>query len=176
MSELNKLIDARIQRAMAKRRPAFRGRLKRINTAPGVSMVQCVGTDNEPLPGLELMQHYGFTACPLGDAQVIVLPLGGKTSQGVIIATEDSQYRIKQLADGEVAIYSHNGDSIVLKNGRLIEITTETLKINATTKVEMNTPLLQVNNGDVKADNISLKYHRNKDVQSGSGISGEAVV
>jgi phage baseplate assembly protein V len=176
MSGINKLIDARIERALAKRRPAFRARLKRINTEPGVSMVQCVGANGEVLPDLELMQQYGFTASPLGDTQAIVIPLGGRTSQGVIIATEDGQYRIKQLAPGEVAIYSHNGDSIILKNGRTIEITTETLLINATTKVEMNTPLLQVNDGDIKADDISLKHHRNKDVQSGSDISGEAVV
>jgi len=175
MSGLNKLIDARIQRALAKRRSAFRGRLKRINTAPGVSMVQCVGVNGEVLPDLELMQQYGWTSHPLGDTQAVVLPLGSKTSQGVIIATENSQYRIKQLAAGEVAIYSHNGDSVVLKNGRVIEITTETLVINATTKIEMNTPLVQINNGDVKADEISLKHHRNKDVQSGTGTSGEAV-
>lgn len=172
----NKLIDARIARALSRRRGPFRARLKRINTAPGVSMVQCVGVNGEVLPDLELMQQYGLTSHPLGETQAVVLPLGGKTSQGVIIATEDGQYRIKQLAPGEVAIYSHNGDSVVLKNGRVIEITTETLRINATIKVEMNTPLLQVKAGDIKADDISLKHHRNKDVQSGTGTSGEAVV
>ena len=172
---MNKQIDNRIKRHLASIRQPFRGKVKLVNSAPGVSMVQIVGVNGEVLPDLEYAQHYGLTSVPLDGSQVVVVPLGGKSSQGVIIASEHGNYRIKQLKPGEVAIYSHNGDQIVLRDGRTIEITTQTLKINASIKVQMNTPLLQVNAGDIKADDISLKHHRNKDVQPGSGNSGEAI-
>jgi phage gp45-like len=64
---------------------------------------------------------------------------------------------------------------IVLKRGRIVEITTQTLKINASTKVEVNSPLLQVNGGDVKADTISLKTHKHGGVSTGSGQTGVPV-
>jgi hypothetical protein len=48
-------------------------------------------------------------------------------------------------------------------------MTTQTLTINATTKVEMTTPLLQITGGDVKADTISLKGHKHNGGSIGSG-------
>lgn len=169
-------IDKRINRALGRIRQAFRGVINTVNTAPGVSLLQVSGMAGETAQDNELFQDYGYTSvCPAG-TQAIVLPIGGKTSQGVIIATEHAAYRVKGLKSGEVAIYTAEGDSIILKNGHLIEVSTQTLKINATTKVEMNTPLLQVNDGDIKADDISLKNHRTSQVQFGTGVSGVPVV
>jgi phage baseplate assembly protein V len=166
-------IDKRIARAMSGVRKAFRCVIGTVNTAPNISLTQAAGLAGEKVQDNELFQHYGFSSNPPAGSQAIVLPLGGKTSQGVIIATEHGSYRIKGLKPGEVAIYTDEGDSIVLKRGRLIEASTETLKINATTKVEMNTPLLQVNGGDIKADTVSLKHHKNKGVMTGTGLSDE---
>lgn len=169
-------IDKRINRAMGRIRQAFRGVINTVNTAPGVSLLQVSGMAGETAQDNELFQDYGFSSVPPAGTECVVLPIGGKTSQGIIIATEHAAYRIKALQGGEVAIYTAEGDSIVLKNGHLIEVTTQTLKINAATKVEMNTPLLQVNDGDIKADDISLKNHRTSEVQSGTGVSGVPVV
>jgi phage baseplate assembly protein V len=166
-------VDKRIARAMSGVRQAFRGMIGAANTAPNIALVQVSGLAGETVQDNEFFQHYGISSNPPLGSQVIVLPLGGKTSQGVVIASEHVMYRIKNLQSGEVAIYTDEGDSIVLKRGRLIEVTTETLKINATTKVEMNTPLLQVNGGDIKADTVSLKHHKNKGVTTGVGVSDE---
>lgn len=64
-------------------------------------------------------------------------------------ATEHGTYRMKGLKTGEVAIYTDEGDSIVLKRGRLIEVTTQTLRINtqvmevnASSKIDLNTPMV----------------------------------
>jgi len=165
-------IDSRIARKLASIRKPFRGRLHGIaNTKPGVTLISGIGLAGEPIQDNELFQHYGITTCPPEGSEFIVLPIGGKTSQGVIIATEHGTYRLKGLKPGEVALYSDEGDSVVLKRGRLIEATTVTFKINASNKVEMNTPLLQVNGGDIKADDISLKEHRTSGVTRGSQIS-----
>ena len=124
---------------------------------------------------MERFQNYGFTSQPHPGAEVAAVFVGGNRDHGLVLAIDDRRYRHKDLLTGEVAIYTAEGDSVVMKNGRIIEITTQTLKINATTqieintptmlvsastKVEMTTPLLQVTNGDVKADTISLKTHR----------------
>jgi phage baseplate assembly protein V len=161
-------VDKRIARAMAGVRKAFRCVIGTVNTAPNIALMQAAGLAGEKVQDNELFQHYGFSSNPPAGSQAIVLPLGGKTSQAVIIATEHGSYRIKNLKSGEVAIYTDEGDSIILKRNHLIEATTQTFKINATTKVEMNTPLLQVNGGDVKADAISLKTHVHPDPQGGN--------
>jgi phage baseplate assembly protein V len=137
--------------------------------------VQVSGLAGETVQDNELFQHYGWTSHAPAGTEAVVLPIGGNSSQGIIIATEHAQYRIKDLAAGEVAIYTDEGDSIVLKRGHLIEVTTQTLKINATTKVEMNTPLLQVNGGDVKADSISLVHHLHGNVQNGGSQTSAPV-
>jgi len=160
-------IDRRINRALTGIRQAFRGVLGIANTAPNIALVQIAGLTGETVQDNELFQHYGYSSNPPAGSAVIVLPLGGKSSQGVIIASEHAQFRVKNLKPGEVAIYTAEGDSIVLKNGHLIEVTTQTLKITATTKVDITTPLLQVNGGDIKADAISLKGHKHSDPQGG---------
>jgi phage baseplate assembly protein V len=119
---------------------AFRGRGRAINTAAPVQLVDGEGMAGEPIRGAELMQHYGFTSTPPAGFMFACLPIGGKTAHGIIVATEHGTYRLKGLKTGEVALYSDEGDSIVLKRGRVIEVTTETYRINASKAIELNAP------------------------------------
>ncbi|TVO57519.1 phage baseplate assembly protein V [Denitromonas halophila] len=146
-----KTIDARVQRAMGQVRKAFRAVISRVNAAPAVALVQAEGLAGEPIRDAELFQHYGLTSVPPPGTMAVVLPIGGKTAHGIVIGTEHGAYRIKGLKDGEVAIYTDEGDSIVLKRGRLIEVTTNTLKITAATKVQIDTPLITTT-AQVQAD------------------------
>lgn len=133
-------IDARIRRALGGIRLAFRGVITRVTSDAPVQLVQLDGVAGEQLQDNELMQHYGFTSNPPAGTMAVVLPVGGKTAHGIVVATEHGSYRLRALKPGELAIYTDEGDSIVLKRGRLIEVTTQTLRINATTKVEITTP------------------------------------
>lgn len=140
-------IDTRIRRHMAGIRQAFRGVITLVKAASNVQLVQFDGVSDEQGQDAELFQHYGFTSNPPGGTMAIVLPIGGKTSHGVIIATEHGSYRLKGLKPGEVALYTDEGDSIVLKRGHLIDVTTETLRfntkvmeVNASEKVDFNAP------------------------------------
>lgn len=138
-------IDARIRRHVAGIRQTFRGVLTLVKTAGAVQLVQVDGLAGEQLQDAELFQHYGLTSNPPPGTMAVVVPVGGKTSHGIVIATEHGSYRLKNLASGEVAIYTDEGDSIVLKRGRLIEVTTQTLRVNAPTLIEFNTQKVQVN-------------------------------
>ena len=151
-------IDKRFRRLVAGIRQAFRGVGTRVNSDAPVQLFQGEGLAGEQLQDNELMQHYGFTSRPPPGFMYVCLPIGGKTAHGIAVATEHASYRMKGLKSGEMAIYTDEGDSIVMKRGHLIEVTTQTLRINATTLVEINTPKVQMNaplvatTGQVKAD------------------------
>lgn len=112
-------------------RQAFRGKLTVVNSNASVQRAQVSGLAEETLQDIEQLQQFGFTSSPPAGSDVIVLPLGGNTSHGIIVATEHSSYRIKSLASGEVAVYNQSGASIILKNNKIIDIDCEILNIKA---------------------------------------------
>lgn len=158
-------MDRRIKRAMSGVRQAFRGMLGTANTALNIALVQVAGAAGETVQDNELMQHYGFSSNPPAGSAVIVLPLGGKTSQAVIIASEHGLYRIKNLAAGETVIYNHHGDKVWIKQDGTIDVM-------ASSKVTVHSPLVEVPAGDVIAGGISLKNHKHGGVQAGSAQTG----
>jgi phage baseplate assembly protein V len=101
--------------------------------------------------GVERFQNYGFTSKPHVGAEGVVVFVGGNRDHGLCIAVDDRRYRVKGLADGEVAIYTDEGDKIHLKRGNVIELTTQTFRVSASTKCEFNTPLATFS-GAVQAD------------------------
>jgi phage baseplate assembly protein V len=144
---------ARLMREQAARerqqfRQAFRAVAAR-NKHGKLIGVDMQGLAGETVTG-ELFQHYGFTSAPLAGAEYIAIPVGGNSKHTVVVASEDGRYRIT-LKDGEVALYSDEGDYVHLKRGRVVEVVTETLLVKAGTKVRFETPLLEVT-GDVKVD------------------------
>lgn len=114
------------------------------------------GRVGETLRDRELLQHYGFTSRPLPGSEGIVLTKGNVV---YLIASDDRRYRI-ELEDGEVALYTDEGDYIHFRRGRQIhvvsgnkvvvdaaeevEVNTKWAAINATESAEVNSPAVQV--------------------------------
>jgi len=140
-----------IDRALSAIRRPFRAVLTAIRLVTAIQLVQADAMAGEQLQEAELIQHYGFTSAPLNGSQMVVLPLGGKTAHGIIIATEHGSYRFKLTAQGEVALYTDEGDHIYLKRGRVVEIDTATLLVKASTKVRFETPAVETT-GKIDAD------------------------
>lgn len=140
-----KVIDARIRRQLSGIRLAFRGVITLVKAAGAVQLVQLDGLSGERLQDAELFQQYGCTTNPPAGSMAIVIPIGGNTAHGIIIATEHGTYRLKGLKPGESALYTDEGDSIILKRGRIMEATTQTFRINAATKIELNSPIITGN-------------------------------
>ncbi|EGR7329445.1 phage baseplate assembly protein V [Salmonella enterica] len=138
------IISQRINQALARIRQAFRIRLGATDSAAAVQRIQAQGIGNENLQGAELFQHYGFTSHPQPGTMGIVLPLGGVSSHGIVIATEHGAYRLKSLRPGEVALYTDEGAKIVLRRGKLIEADCETFRVNCT-DFEVNSKQATVN-------------------------------
>lgn len=120
--------------------------------------------DETPLLGL-----YGVASRPLPGADGVLIFVAGDRSKGIVIATNDRRYQI-ELAEGEVALHSDEGDSVHLRRGRVVRIV-------AGTRLEIDTPLITTTGrieaaGDVLAGTVSLRHHRTTQVQAGSGLSG----
>ncbi|RQZ25137.1 phage baseplate assembly protein V [Burkholderia sp. Bp9017] len=133
-------VRKQIDRALAGVRQAYRAVISFCASDTPVQLAQVDGLAAETTPDIELFQHYGFTSNPPEGSMAVVIPLGGKTSHGVIVATEHESYRIQGLKPGEIAIYTDEGDSIIFRRGRIIDIVTETLNIAASKEVNMDTP------------------------------------
>lgn len=148
MNSMAKLVREQVARAMTNVRQAFRGTAVR-NTHGKLIGVELQGLAGESVSG-ELIQHYGFSSAPLEGAEYVVVPVGGNSKHAVVVASDDGRYRVT-LQDGEVSLYTDEGDYIHLKRGRLIEVETETLLVKAKTKIRFETPLVELSK-DLKAD------------------------
>lgn len=169
MRRLNQAIQQKAQNLVNDIRQAFRGVLNLVKSADNIQKVQVSGLADETLQDVELMQHFGFTSVPPANTQAVIIPIGGQTSHGIVIATENGAFRVKNLQGGEVAVYDESGSSIILKKGRLIEIDCDVLNIKAATKVAISSPLVETD--QVFTAQGQINGNGGMAVQGGSGAS-----
>ena len=74
--------------------------------------LQVSGLSDEILDGVRLMQQVGFASDLPVDTQVVMLPIGGRATNMVIIASSDAPIVVK-AGEGETVIY----DSYVINEG-----------------------------------------------------------
>ena len=169
MRRLGQAIRQHTETALGAVRQAFRGTLNLVKSADNIQKVQVSGLTDETLQDVEFMQQFGLTSVPPAGTQVVVLPMGGETTHSIVIATENGSFRVKNLKSGEVAVYDESGSSIILKKGRLIEIDCDTLKITASTKVDIHSPLVETDN--VLTAQGQINGNGGMAIQGGSGAS-----
>ena len=129
-----------------------RGIARRINDDPGLQLVQLDLQAGETREKVERIQDYGFTSVPLPGAEAAAAFVAGNRAHGLIVGIDDRRYRLTGLQGGEVALYTDEGDKIHFKRGNNIEITTNTLTVNAGKKVRINSPQVEAT-GDI-IDNV----------------------
>lgn len=101
--------------------------------------------DGETVDNVERPQQYGFTSVPHGGAECFVAFVGGGREHGIILSVDDRRYRLKSLQGGEVALYTDEGDKIVLKRQNTIEVTTKKYVVKAEESVTVETKTYTVN-------------------------------
>jgi phage baseplate assembly protein V len=135
-------------RAMAGVRQAFRGVLGQSKVDTPIQLANIDGLAGEAVSGLEIFQQFGCTSTLPAGTTVIALPLGGRTSASVIVATEHAAYRLKLNEAGEVAIYNQDGDHVWIKrNGQI--------QIKASVHVEIDCPLVSTTQDMVVGGNLA---------------------
>jgi phage baseplate assembly protein V len=97
--------------------------------------VQISLLSDETRDKVERLQNYGFTSVPLPGAEGIALAVGGSRNHAVVIAVDDRRHRKIGMQPGESALYTDEGDYVILKRGRIVEV-------KAGTEVLMTTPLV----------------------------------
>lgn len=135
-----------------------RGVIAATDDETGVQLGQVSLLYEEDKVAVERFQNYGFSSAPPVDSEALVVFVGGGRDHGAIVATDDRQSRFTGLEPGAVAIYTNEGDSIVLKRGNIVEITTKHLVITAEEDVTVKTDRLEIEapeiaiKGDIELD------------------------
>lgn len=150
-------------------RVAFRGILNVVKSSDEIQKVQVSALADETLQDVELMQQFGLTSVPPAQTEAVIIPIGGKTTHGVVIATEHGAFRVKGLKTGEVALYDQSGSTIILKAGKVVEISCDNLIVNAAQKIIFNTPLVETS--QVLTAKGQINGQGGMSVQGGKGAS-----
>lgn len=111
------------------------GILRLVDDARRIQQLQVTLLNSEVRDRANRYQDYGFTSVPLDGAECVVAAIGGNRSHLVIIRCDDGRYRMRDLQPGESAHYSDEGDFIVLRRGRIVEI-------QAGSRVDVTSPVV----------------------------------
>lgn len=96
--------------------------LNLVNDAGGIQLVQLSALADETLGDVPHVFDYGFTANPHPGADAVIASIGGNRNATIAIKIDDRRYRLKGLAEGEVALYDDLGQKVYLKrNGVRID-------------------------------------------------------
>lgn len=105
--------------------------------------------------GVERFQEYGFTSHPPADSEAIVVSLGGNTSKTIAIVIQHADSRLKNMAKGEVAICTDEGDVIHFKRGNEIHIDSAgSVFVKADTLIDLDGGRTNLTKGVVQGDCI----------------------
>ncbi|CAM4094848.1 phage baseplate assembly protein domain-containing protein [Acinetobacter pragensis] len=103
-------MQRQIARGMGQVRQTFLGVVAR----GGSKLLQLTGFAGEVLDETELVQQVGFSSYIPDGCRVVVIPLQGKTSRSIVIATDGAPIVI-HVDEGETCIYDQYGHSVWLK-------------------------------------------------------------
>ncbi len=114
--------------------------VQRVDDSPKVQALQLDLLADETRDDVERFQNYGFTSVPLSGAEAVTVFVGGRRDHGLVVAVDDRRYRLTGLEAGEVALYTDQGDKVVIKRGGTIEVTAATKVVVAAPIVELGQP------------------------------------
>ena len=100
--------------------------------------------EGEPAARVKLFHPYGFISRALPGMEVLVVPIGGSSANLAYVGSNDSEFRPQDLEEGEGGLYSDEGDTVLLRRGKRIEIKSDgTITIDAQQLVEILGPLIE---------------------------------
>lgn len=85
--------------------------------------IQAKTTKDDVDDGVELFEPYGFTSGPPPNSEGLILRVGAERASSVGILFGSRSTRLQGVLQGEVALYTQGGASIVLRNSGNIEVT-----------------------------------------------------
>lgn len=161
MEQIKKLIAPLQRRVMLM---IGRAVIKAARDDGGMQTVQAEALRGELRDGVERFQNYGFTSVPMPGAEAVLVSVMGNREHAIAIAVDDRRSRKKNLQPGEAAIYTDEGDYILLKRGKIIEV-------KAGNTVNVTAPAVNVIGNLSVTGNISASGN----ISADGGVSGLTV-
>jgi phage baseplate assembly protein V len=87
-----------------------------------IHRAQVRGFPNETIDAMPVLQIYGLASHAMPGSDGTAIFASGDRSNGVIIATGNQQFRLRNLKSGEVALYDNHGSVVKLAESGKIEI------------------------------------------------------
>lgn len=109
------------------------GVVRLVRDALATQELQVSVLDGETLDTVKSILPYGFTHHPHPGAEVLVLALGGSTSNSVAVVVGGRTFRLQGLAAGEVAVHDDQGQAVHLKRDRVLLESPFQVEVNAPT-------------------------------------------
>lgn len=126
-----------------------RGRVATVDDAGPVQLHQLSLLDDETKDATPYVLHYGFACSPPPGTDAVAVFVGGERTNGVVIATNNRTYRLKGLANGDVALYDNRGQVVRLTDAGIkleapVVECTQVLKVGVGASGTFTTPTGQV--------------------------------
>ncbi len=118
-----------------------RGKINLIDDSQSFQQAQVSFSENDVQNRVERFQNYGFTSVPPKDAECVALFLGGQKGFPLIIAADSRETRLKDLKEGESAVYNSQGSKIHLKSDG------EILIDNGASQITLKNGKIAIDNG-----------------------------
>lgn len=83
------------------------------NNGLSVDITLAGGESHSKVP---MVQHYGIVSKPNKSSEAVVLFIGGARDNGIVISSQGDTSKIPNIQNGEVALFSEYGQTILLKN------------------------------------------------------------
>lgn len=112
-----------------------------VNDGLKLQSVQVELLDGEAQDDVERFQNYGVTSRPKDGAEAVIVCVGGLRSHAIAIVVDDRRFRLRQLEEGEVALYDDLGQVVYLKR--------EGIMLSSPLKVTVEAPEVLVHSNNV---------------------------
>lgn len=169
VAQLNRLLEPIRNRI---RMVVSRAIVTLIDDSTAIQLVQLSILQGEAKNRVERVQNYGFTSHPMKDNEAVVVFVNGNRDHGLVVAVDDSRYRLKNLPEGGVAVYDYDGNYVKLTkaNGIEIEAPNQKVTVKASGDIEIGNTALK------KLVNDTFKDLFNSHTHSGVGLTGTIAV
>ncbi|MFH1557664.1 MAG: phage baseplate assembly protein V [Pseudomonadota bacterium] len=112
-----------------------RGVLRKTDSAKKMQRVDVSILKDERKDSVEHWEAYGLTAVPMDGAEALVAFPSGERSHAVVVAIGDRRYRLTGLQSGEVALYDHQGQRVLLGAAGITIDSAKTVTVKSAEKV-----------------------------------------
>jgi phage baseplate assembly protein V len=131
-SELLRFIRRHFEHQARKlRNLVARGVVSLVNDGLKMQECQIKLLAGELIDKAERPQNSGFTSHPHPEAECFVVFADGERGHPLALVVDDRRYRVKGLKQGEVCIYTDEGDTVTFKRGNRMEVKTKHAVVEA---------------------------------------------